>query len=173
VSAPETPRGPEKDTRCSPSFPEGARLSSRLHHIGIVVVDLPAAAAQYEKEFGYQIVPSAHGHDPVQTIYFQFLRPSTGGPYLELLAPDGPASRVVGTFKRGNALHHLCYATPNLEDDCARLGRAGMVLVHEPVAAVAFPGRRIAWMMGPERVLTELLEEGEDAWERTPIPPMS
>jgi len=139
-------------------------MTARLHHVGIVVPDLKEAAARYESEFGYTIIVTANGHDPVQTIFFQFLLPPGGGPYLELLSPDGPASRVAATLKRGNCLHHLCYATPDLDVMCRRLHDAGMVIIHEPVTAVAFPGRRIAWLMGPDRVLTEVLDEGEDPW---------
>jgi methylmalonyl-CoA/ethylmalonyl-CoA epimerase len=37
-----------------------------------------------------------------------------------------------------------------------------MLLLQRPVPAAAFPGRRIAWLMGDDRLPVELVEEGAD-----------
>jgi hypothetical protein len=38
-----------------------------------------------------------------------------------------------------------------------------MVVIHRPTPAVAFGGRRIAWLTGQDRLLIELIERGRDA----------
>ncbi|HUD73188.1 MAG TPA: VOC family protein [Dongiaceae bacterium] len=138
-------------------------MTTRLHHIGIAVHDLAAAQEELTRLLGYR-VRSVVIHDPVQTAHVQFLQLEGDPACVELVTPDGPASKLTGALKRGGGLNHLCYAVDDIEAACRRLSEGGMLIVQEPVAAVAFPGRRIAWLMGGARVLTELVEEGVDRW---------
>jgi methylmalonyl-CoA/ethylmalonyl-CoA epimerase len=131
----------------------------QLHHIGIAVVDVAAATAEYIDRFSFEPVGGLV-HDPTQTAYARFLRPPGGTTFVELIAPDGPESRLAGALKRGGGLHHLCYTSDDIERACAHLRDCNMVLVQAPVAAVAFPGRRIAWLVGRDQILIELLEAG-------------
>jgi methylmalonyl-CoA/ethylmalonyl-CoA epimerase len=103
----------------------------------------------------------------LQTAFVQFLRLGSEVTLLELVAPDGPESKLSVAAKRSRGLHHVCFAVEDIHGTCKRLAEEGMVVVQEPVPAVAFRGRRIAWLMGRSRVLTELVEEGKDEW-RTP-----
>lgn len=139
-------------------------MTTRLHHIGIAVHDLDAAARELVDLLGYR-VRSRVIHDPVQTAHVQFLQQESDPACVELVTPDGPASKLSGALKRGGGLNHLCYAVGDIDAACRRLSEGGMLIVQEPVAAVAFPGRRIAWLMGGARVLTELVEEGVDRWQ--------
>jgi len=102
--------------------------------------------------------------DPIQTAFVQFLKMPCESVCLELVAPDGEGSKLVGALKRGGGLNHLCYATEDISATCALLREKGMVVIHWPVDTVAFPRRRIAWLMGSSRVLTELVDEGVDQW---------
>ena len=135
----------------------------RLHHIGVAVGDLSTAAQHFEGALGYEILSEVI-HDPVQTAYCQFLKLPGHPPYLELVAPDGEKSKLAGALKRGGGLNHLCYAVPDIEAACARLASRNMILIQTPLPAVAFPDRRIAWLMDENRLLIELVEEGEDRW---------
>jgi methylmalonyl-CoA/ethylmalonyl-CoA epimerase len=63
-------------------------------------------------------------------------------------------------LKKGGGTHHVCYAVEDIDAACADLRRHGMSLIRTPVSAAAFRGRRIAWLMGRDRMLTELVEEG-------------
>jgi methylmalonyl-CoA/ethylmalonyl-CoA epimerase len=138
-------------------------MKPRLHHIGIAVRDIGVAAKELQDLLGYQ-VRSGVLHDPVQTAYAQFLQLEDDPSYVELVAPDGQNSKLVGALKRGGGLNHLCYATADIESTCEKLRAGGMVLIQEPVAGAAFPGRRIAWLMGGSRILTELVEDGVERW---------
>jgi methylmalonyl-CoA/ethylmalonyl-CoA epimerase len=130
-----------------------------LHHVGIAVPDIASAANRYRDRYGYEHA-SEPIHDPAQQAYVQFFRLPGDQTYLELVAPDGPDSRLSGAAKNGESLHHLCYSTENIEAACAGLRKQGLTLVRAPVSAVAFRGRRIAWLMGRDRMLTELVEKG-------------
>jgi len=131
-----------------------------LHHAGVLVRDIPEAAARY-LELGYQLRTEVI-HDPLQTAYVQFLKLPGDTAYLELVAPDGPDSKLGNALRKGVGLHHLCYTVVDIEDACGRLSSAGWFLVSPPLPAAAFPGRRIAWLRGADRLLMELLERGAE-----------
>ncbi len=133
----------------------------RLHHIGVLVKDLPGAVRDYTRRYGYE-VRSPVLHDPTQTVYAQFLALPGDAVFLELVAPDRPDSKVGAALEKGGGWHHVCYAVEDIEAACTDLRRQGMFLIQLPVAAVAFPGRRVAWLMGRDRALTELVERGPD-----------
>ncbi len=131
----------------------------RLHHVGIVVADMAKACASYVDRFGFEVVSEVI-HDPTQTAYVQFLRMPGDSTYVELVAPDGPASTLSNALKKGGGLNHLCYATPDLAGSIAAMTAEGMRLIRTPTPAVAFAGRRIAWLLGRDLALVELVEQG-------------
>jgi methylmalonyl-CoA/ethylmalonyl-CoA epimerase len=138
----------------------------RLHHVGQAVRAIDAAGLM--ERFGY-VIESPVFHDPAQTALVQFLRLPGETCYLELVAPDGARSKLAGAVRRGGGLHHLCYSAGRLEPEIERLETAGLKLVSEPKAAVAFAGRRICWLMGTDQVLVELVERRNDADLCTPV----
>jgi methylmalonyl-CoA/ethylmalonyl-CoA epimerase len=134
----------------------------RLHHVGILVADVPRAAAEYAERFGGR-ARSGVIHDPRQTAYVQFLELDGDPVFLELVAPDGPDSRLANALaKKGGGLNHLCYAAADIEAACRDLRDRGLFLLQAPVEAAAFPGRRIAWLIGRDHIPIELVEPGPD-----------
>jgi methylmalonyl-CoA/ethylmalonyl-CoA epimerase len=136
-------------------------MRATLHHIGVVVAEIGPAVAAYIADFGYEIHSPA-SHDPVQTVFYQFLRLPGDSTYLELVAPDGPESKLANALKKRNALNHVCYAVDDIEDACRILRDRGSFLIQEPQPAIAFKGRRIAWLLGGDAVLVELVERGPE-----------
>jgi methylmalonyl-CoA/ethylmalonyl-CoA epimerase len=134
-------------------------MSLTLHHVGILVPDIVQAAAQYVANFGYRVC-SAVVHDPVQTAQVQFLSLTDSIPFVELVTPDGPASKLSNALKKGGGLNHLCYLSPAIDEDCRRLRQSGMFVLQSPVEARAFHGRRIAWLIGRDNIPIELVEPG-------------
>jgi methylmalonyl-CoA/ethylmalonyl-CoA epimerase len=131
----------------------------RFHHIGIVVDDIDNRRRFYEESLGYTARTGVI-HDPVQSAFVQFLVLHQADHYLELVAPDGPASKLALASKKGQPLNHLCYATPAIEAALESFAEAGSLVFQLPVPAVAFNGRRIAWLMNSEGLLIELVEQG-------------
>ena len=135
-------------------------MDLRLHHIGIAVRDASVAAEDYQRRLGCELEGGLI-HDPIQTAYIQFLR-FPGDPVLiELVAPDGPDSKLQSAVKKGGGLNHLCHSTDDIEIACRSLWEQGWVLIHEPTPSVGFGGRRIAWLIAENHVLTELVERGQ------------
>ena len=131
-----------------------------LHHVGIAVSNVASATELYVRRFGYAIA-SPVIHDPTQTALVQFLKLPGETSFLELVAPDSPASKLSAVVAKGGGLNHLCYSVMDIDAAVDHLRSTGMVTICEPVAAVAFPGRKIAWMLGNDRVPVELVESGE------------
>jgi methylmalonyl-CoA/ethylmalonyl-CoA epimerase len=128
-----------------------------LHHVGIVVRDIPEAAQLYTTRFGYRLRGETV-HDPIQTAHVQFLDGPASDVRIELVTPDSPNSKLSNALKKGGGLNHLCYVSDHIEEDCAGLRSTGMLVLRSPVAAEAFPGRRIAWLMGQDGIPIELVE---------------
>jgi methylmalonyl-CoA/ethylmalonyl-CoA epimerase len=139
----------------------GFPLTFSIHHLGVAVQDIEKAAAFYLRCFGYQLA-SGVIHDPRQEAYVQFLRFPGDRTYLELVQPQGPGSKLSQAIIKGGGLNHVCYATDDIEAACQELRACGLFLIAAPVPAVAFKGRRIAWLIGKDRVITELVERGQE-----------
>jgi len=130
----------------------------RLHHIGFVVASIADAAPGF--------VESLQGawdgrifHDPNQVVRVTFLRIQNGEtPLLELVEPAGEASPVIPFLKKGGGLHHVCYEVASLEDQLAFSRAKGGIITRSPMPAVAFGGRRIAWVYTKNKLLVEYLE---------------
>lgn len=131
----------------------------RLHHTGLLVRDLPTAAAGLVERFFY-VVESDVIEDHVQTALVQFLRQPGTSSWLELVTPNDRASKLSRAAASGGGLHHLCYETDDIEGSVAEMRGKAMMTLCEPVPAMAFGGRRIAWLMDRSRLLVELVEAG-------------
>jgi len=128
-----------------------------LHHVGILVADIGSASEAYVRRFGYSIRTSVI-HDPTQTAFVQFLALPGSTVLVELVAPDRPDSKLSGALRKGGGLNHMCYAVEDIDDACRHLRAEAMLLIQPPVPAAAFPGRRIAWLIGRDRIPVELVE---------------
>ncbi len=129
--------------------------SLALHHVGIVVNDLDAATAHY-RALGFGEGENFDiPHQAVHAVVF-----AAGPGYVELIQPtdpDGPIARFMA--RRGEGMHHIAYAVPDLRAALRRLDAAGVRLIDaEPRTGTH--GWQIAFIH-PESchgVLTELVE---------------
>jgi methylmalonyl-CoA/ethylmalonyl-CoA epimerase len=135
---------------------------TRLHHTGFLVGDIAGSARDFVERFGY-VIESEVIEDPAQTACVQFLRQPGTTSWLELIAPNGAESKLANALRKGGGLHHLCYEVAGIERSCELLRQRSMLVVSPPTPAVAFPGRRIAWLMDRSGLLVELLERGAGA----------
>lgn len=128
-----------------------------LHHVGFVVADIAVSAAGFAKSLGLAWDSVIH-RDPLQCAKVTFLSAQPGQPQLELVEPDGERSPVRRFLEHGGGLHHICYEVEGLEEEMAAMKALGAAVASRPKPAVAFGGRRVAWMLTAERLLVELLE---------------
>lgn len=131
-----------------------------LHHVGYAVPEIAPAAADYVERYGYEIVTPII-HDPTQTAFVQFVRLGGDSTFLEFVAPDSPNSKLANAVRKGGSLNHLCYSVDDIEFTTNRLFESGMIILTAPVSAVAFRGRRVAWLIGRDRIPIELVERGK------------
>jgi methylmalonyl-CoA/ethylmalonyl-CoA epimerase len=61
--------------------------------------------------------------------------------------------------EKGGGFHHVCYEVADLEEEMAGMKSRKALIARRPKPAVAFQGRRIAWMLTAEKLLIELLEQ--------------
>jgi methylmalonyl-CoA/ethylmalonyl-CoA epimerase len=133
-------------------------LGMKLDHIGFVVADIDLALNGFAASFGAQWDGRIFD-DPLQKVRVAFLSVSPEQPRIELVQPAQGQSPVLHFLKtRGPGLHHVCYETASLEEQCAAMRARRALIVSRPKPAVAFEGRRIAWMLTAEGLLVELLE---------------
>ncbi len=130
----------------------------RLDHVGIAVADLAAARALYEGVLGLEVTHEEVIED--QGVHELLLR--AGEAYVQLVAPLTPDSPV-GRFlaKRGEGMHHVGYAVPDVAAALADLRDQGFEVI-EPAPRIGSGGATIAFLhpKSMQGVLVELVEEG-------------
>lgn len=136
-----------------------AELNFKLLHVGVAVPSLDAAADKLGALFGYRVV-SGPFDDPIQKVRVNFLAHSAQDvAEIELIAPLSDDSPVKSMLAKGSGgAYHLCFETSDIEAALAHAKSNGCIIVSGPVPAVAFEGRRIAWLYTPARQLFELVE---------------
>ena len=140
----------------SPDSTLSLHISPVLHHVAVVVADLDEALARYRTlgfSGGERFVLTE------QAVEVATLRSGTG--WIELIRPtdpDGPIARYL--TKRGEGVHHVAYAVPDLRASLKELEKAGILLI-DAAPRIGAHGWRIAFVH-PEScagVLTELVQE--------------
>jgi methylmalonyl-CoA/ethylmalonyl-CoA epimerase len=130
-----------------------------LHHVGFVVADIRTGTEAFVVSLGAAWDGTIY-HDPLQKVRVAFLTTRAGDAQIELVAPDGPDSPVRRFLEEnGGGLHHVCYEVDDLEKQMTEMKSGGALTMRRPKPAVAFEGRRIAWMLTREKLLVELLEK--------------
>ena len=131
-------------------------LLLNLDHVAVAVADLDEAIDRYRARYGvepvYREIVEQQGVEEAMI--------PVGGSYVQLLQPLGPDTPV-GKFleRRGEGLHHVAYAVPDIEAALAHLAEQGAELIDsEP--RIGGRGARIAFVhpRGGNGVLTELVE---------------
>jgi methylmalonyl-CoA/ethylmalonyl-CoA epimerase len=134
-------------------------LDFKLLHVGVAVPDLEPTTKLLSDIFGYKVV-SGPFEDPIQKVRIHFLAKSnTDVVEIELIAPlseDSPIRSMLA--KSGGGAYHLCFETCELESALEHVRKNGCIVVSAPAPAVAFEGRRIAWIYTRSRQLFELVE---------------
>lgn len=132
-------------------------LDATFHHVGFVVASIEAARDGFAAALGGAVCTETY-EDPIQRVKVAFLVPPGPSPQVELVEPAGANSPVRKFLDQGGGLHHVCYEIDRLEPELDRQKSIGSVVIRSPRPAVAFRGRRIAWIVTKERLLIEFLE---------------
>lgn len=131
-------------------------MFDRIDHVGVAVSDLDASIDLYQEGFGMKL---AH-RETVESQGVEAVLLDVGDGHVELLRPLEPET-AVGKFlqRRGPGLHHVAYATDDIDVALAKLSEAGLRLIDsEPRPGIR--GSRVAFLHpgATGSVLTELVE---------------
>jgi methylmalonyl-CoA/ethylmalonyl-CoA epimerase len=134
-------------------------LGFKLLHVGVAVPSLGPTTELLSALFGYRVM-SGPFDDPIQKVTVNFLSKSDNDvAEIELIAPiaeDSPIRSMLA--KDGGGAYHLCFETSDIDAALVHAKKHGCIVVSAPVPAVAFQGRRIAWIYTRSRQLFELVE---------------
>jgi methylmalonyl-CoA/ethylmalonyl-CoA epimerase len=113
----------------------------KLDHLGVAVASIDAALDVYR---ALGLVETKRELVPSQKVTAAFL--PVGESRIELLEPsaeDSPIAKFLA--KRGEGIHHVCFAVEDLEGALADLSRRGFRLIHShPVEGA--DGKRVAFL---------------------------
>lgn len=127
--------------------------------MGIAVPDLQPAIEFYSSVMKLRLLAEPV-EDPIQKVRVCFLADAgREQPCIELICPLDDKSPVNGYLKKGIGAYHLCYEVDDIANELTALRSKGCLTVSPPVSAVAFGGRKIAWIFTPMKHLVELLEK--------------
>lgn len=100
----------------------------KIDHLGIAVKSIEAALPYYENALGLKC---EHIEEVAsQKVKTAFL--TCGEVHLELLEPTDPESPVAKFIEtRGEGIHHIAFATTEIEGQLGQAKEAGVRLIHE------------------------------------------
>lgn len=129
-------------------------MLERIDHLGIAVRSLEDSIPHYEKALGLRCERIEEvASQKVRTAFF-----SVGPTHLELLEPTSSDSPIAKFLERNpqGGIHHVAFATDNIENQLAQAKEAGCQLIHEkPFEGAA--GKLVAFLhpKSTQGVLTE------------------
>jgi methylmalonyl-CoA/ethylmalonyl-CoA epimerase len=138
---------------------EVEKLGFKLRHVGVAVPTLGPTTEMLKTLFGYRMI-SGPFDDPIQKVSVNFLTTTDDDvTEIELIAPlteDSPIKSML--TKNGGGAYHLCFETSDIDKALEHAKSLGCMIVSPAMPAVAFEGRRIAWIYTKSRQLFELVE---------------
>ncbi|MFM8888220.1 MAG: methylmalonyl-CoA epimerase [Chthoniobacterales bacterium] len=129
-------------------------MLERIDHLGIAVPSLTDSIPYYENALGLKCERIEEvASQKVRTAFF-----SVGPTHLELLEPTSPDSPIAKFLEKNphGGVHHVAFATDNIENQLAQAKDAGCQLIHdEPFEGAA--GKLVAFLhpKSTHGVLTE------------------
>jgi len=136
-------------------------LPYNIDHVAIAVHNLDAALADLKEQYGTEPV----SREIVESQGVEEAMIAIGGSNLQILQPlsaESPVGRFLG--KRGEGLHHVAFAVPDIDAALEHLARTGTRLVDEE-PRIGGGGHRIAFVHPSAfgGTLVELVEVVEGA----------
>lgn len=135
-------------------------MLSRIDHVGIAVRDLDQAIRTYERRLGLR----ATGRERLEAEGIEVAMIPVGESRIELITPLHVDSKLEKFLQdRGEAVHHVAYATDDVRASLEKAGAAGAELLDQ-VARPGAHGTRVGFIHPRSvcGVLTEFVEaDGE------------
>jgi methylmalonyl-CoA/ethylmalonyl-CoA epimerase len=128
-------------------------MIGKIDHLGIAVKSLDESIPYYEKTLGLKCEHIEEvASQKVKTAFFD-----VGGTHIELLEPTAPDSPIAKFLEsKGEGIHHIAFATDNIEAQLEQAADSGCRLIHEqPIEGAG--GKLVAFLhpKSTHGVLTE------------------
>ena len=132
----------------------------KLSHVGIIVKDITEGIKNHEALYGYKQL-SEIIEDPAQKVRVVLMGYSNDDPVkIELISPMSEDSPVTDLLKKRQAIYHLCYEVPDIEEAKIKARKNGAIVISKPVEAPLFDNRKICFLFTKDQYVIELVENG-------------
>jgi methylmalonyl-CoA/ethylmalonyl-CoA epimerase len=128
----------------------------KFHHLGIATKDILKSVQLYKKSLGWEM-RTVIVFDPIQNVNILFMGDKNDILY-ELIEPVDETSPVYNLLKKRISLYHFCYAVQDIQKKIEELSENGFFLISGPVPAVAFDGKKVAFLINQDNLTIELVE---------------
>lgn len=131
-------------------------MIKKVDHIGIAVKSLEEGVSLYESMLGVKCEKIEEVESQkVKTAFFHL-----GDLHIELLCPtsdDSPVAKFLE--KNGAGIHHIAYASDNIQGDLNRVKDQGIALIHE-TPIIGANDKQVAFLhpKSTQKVLTEFCQ---------------
>jgi methylmalonyl-CoA/ethylmalonyl-CoA epimerase len=144
------------------------RTFSRIHHVAIVVRDVPTSLTLYRDTLGLPVELV----QPIESdgVVIAFL--GIGESKVELVQPTDPTTGVARFLEsKGEGFHHVCFEAPDLDATLDDLAGLGVELIDRQARKGAEGPVAFLHPRSCHGVLVELIERpGGPAWARLGYP---
>ncbi|MDO8946319.1 MAG: methylmalonyl-CoA epimerase [Desulfocapsaceae bacterium] len=132
-------------------------MITKIAHLGIAVRSIATARLVYEGALGLV----CEGEEVVASQQVRTALFTVGDTHIELLEPTSPESPIAKFLDtKGEGIHHIAYATDNIDAQLQAAREQGLRLIHE-TPIIGAGGKRVAFLhpKSTSGVLTEFCEE--------------
>lgn len=128
-----------------------------VHHYGFLTKNIDKSLSYFYK-LGYKKISNLI-NDKERGVDIVFIE-SKNGQLIELVSPNIENSIVSNIIKnQANSIYHICYIVKSIELEVEKLVKENFILINEPKPAIAFDGKRVAFLMSRYTGMIELLED--------------
>lgn len=125
----------------------------RFHHVGIATNSINSFSRRISDVSTGEAIDFA---DSLQGIRGRFVE--IGNMNLEILEPLDDDETLSPWLTAGNRMYQIAFEVDNLDDELEEARVQKIRIVREAQPAVAFEGRRVAFLMPAPGILVELIE---------------
>ncbi len=127
----------------------------QFHHLGYASQSIESEVRHFEF-LGYRIEGQPFS-DPAQGISGCFM--TGAGPRIELLENLPGSDTLTPWLKAGIKIYHTAYVVPDINTALETVAQQRARIVTEPIPAVAFNNRQIAFAMLRNKLLVEFIQK--------------
>ena len=125
----------------------------KFHHIGLATKSIES----FLRRFGdLEVTETLEFEDLTQGVYGKFV--NVGGMALEIMEPLKGDPTLDPWLETGNRIYQIAFEVDDLDAEIESAHNEKIRVVRAPHAAVAFNGRRVAFLMPAPGLLIELIE---------------